>query len=98
MLHRRIITPPDRTATVLQELAKDPSVTHITARPVSRSASLGNDMEDRPMEVLVMGSAQSPHPPVVRLSDRAQAELNRPGFSGGWVLWLRLGSVAARQG
>ena len=27
------------------------------------------------MEVPFMGSAQSPHPPVVRLSDRAQAEL-----------------------
>jgi hypothetical protein len=75
MLHLRIITPPDRTATVLQELAKDPAVTHITARPVSGSASLGNDMEDVAVEVLVMGSAQSAHPPVVRLSDRAQAEL-----------------------
>jgi len=31
MLHLRIITPPDLTATVLQELAKDPGVTHITA-------------------------------------------------------------------
>jgi uncharacterized hydrophobic protein (TIGR00271 family) len=30
MLHLRIITPPDRTATVLQELANDPGVTHIT--------------------------------------------------------------------
>ena len=39
MLHLRIITPPDRTATVLQEPAKDPGVTHITARPVSGSAS-----------------------------------------------------------
>jgi uncharacterized hydrophobic protein (TIGR00271 family) len=31
MLHLRIITPPDLTATVLQELADDPGVTHITA-------------------------------------------------------------------
>jgi uncharacterized hydrophobic protein (TIGR00271 family) len=31
MLHLRIISPPDRTATVLQELADDPGVTHITA-------------------------------------------------------------------
>jgi uncharacterized hydrophobic protein (TIGR00271 family) len=31
MLHLRIITPPDLTATVLQELTKDPGVTHITA-------------------------------------------------------------------
>ena len=31
MLHLRIITPPDRTATVLRELAEDPGVTHITA-------------------------------------------------------------------
>ncbi|MGH2816739.1 MAG: DUF389 domain-containing protein, partial [Actinomycetota bacterium] len=33
MLHLRIITPPQLTATVLQELAKDPGVTHITADP-----------------------------------------------------------------
>ena len=31
MLHLRIITPPELTATVLQELANDPGVTHITA-------------------------------------------------------------------
>ena len=31
MLHLRIITPPDLTATVLQELADDPGATHITA-------------------------------------------------------------------
>ena len=31
MLHLRIITPPDLTATVLQELAEDSGVTHITA-------------------------------------------------------------------
>jgi uncharacterized hydrophobic protein (TIGR00271 family) len=31
MLHLRIITPSDLTATVLQELAGDPGVTHITA-------------------------------------------------------------------
>jgi hypothetical protein len=31
MLHLRIITPPDLTATVLQELADDPGVTHIAA-------------------------------------------------------------------
>jgi uncharacterized hydrophobic protein (TIGR00271 family) len=31
MLHLRIITPPQLTATVLQELAADPGVTHITA-------------------------------------------------------------------
>jgi uncharacterized hydrophobic protein (TIGR00271 family) len=31
MLNLRIITPPDLTATVLQELADDPGVTHITA-------------------------------------------------------------------
>lgn len=31
MLHLRIITPPDLTATVLRELADDPGVTHITA-------------------------------------------------------------------
>jgi uncharacterized hydrophobic protein (TIGR00271 family) len=31
MLHLRIITPPSLTATVLQELADDPGVTHITA-------------------------------------------------------------------
>jgi len=30
MLHLRIITPPDLTPTVLQELAADPGVTHIT--------------------------------------------------------------------
>jgi uncharacterized hydrophobic protein (TIGR00271 family) len=31
MLHLRIITPPDLTATVLQQLADDPGVAHITA-------------------------------------------------------------------
>jgi hypothetical protein len=31
MLHLRIITPPDLTAAVLEELADDPGVTHITA-------------------------------------------------------------------
>jgi uncharacterized hydrophobic protein (TIGR00271 family) len=31
MLHLRIITPPDLTAAVLQELTDDPGVTHITA-------------------------------------------------------------------
>jgi uncharacterized hydrophobic protein (TIGR00271 family) len=31
MLHLRIITPPDLTPTVLQELADDPGVTHVTA-------------------------------------------------------------------
>jgi hypothetical protein len=36
---------------------------------------LGNDGEDVAVEVLVMGSAQSAHPPVVRVSGRAQAEL-----------------------
>ena len=30
MLHLRIITPPELTARVLQELAEDPGVTHIT--------------------------------------------------------------------
>ena len=31
MLHLRIITPPDLTATVLQALADDPGVTHVAA-------------------------------------------------------------------
>jgi uncharacterized hydrophobic protein (TIGR00271 family) len=31
MLHLRIITPPDLTAAVLQQLADDPGVTHLTA-------------------------------------------------------------------
>ena len=33
MLHLRIITPPELTARVLQELADDPGVTHITTDP-----------------------------------------------------------------
>ena len=33
MLHLRIITPPELMATVLQELADDPGVTHITTDP-----------------------------------------------------------------
>jgi uncharacterized hydrophobic protein (TIGR00271 family) len=33
MLHLRIITPPELTATVLHELADDPGVTHITTDP-----------------------------------------------------------------
>jgi hypothetical protein len=36
---------------------------------------LGNDVEDVVVEVLFMGSAQTARPPVVRFSDRAQAEL-----------------------
>ena len=36
MLHLRIITPPELTATVLQELVGDPGVTHIT---VNRGAA-----------------------------------------------------------
>jgi hypothetical protein len=39
---------------------------------------LGNEVEEFPVEVLCMGSAQRTRPPVVRVSDRAQAEL-RPG-------------------
>jgi hypothetical protein len=35
---------------------------------------LGNHVEDVVVEVLFMGSAQSARPPVVRFSDRAQAE------------------------
>jgi uncharacterized hydrophobic protein (TIGR00271 family) len=31
MVHLRIVTPPDLTATVLRELAQDPGVTHVTA-------------------------------------------------------------------
>jgi hypothetical protein len=36
---------------------------------------LGNEVEDVAVEVLVMGNAQSAHPPVVRVSGRSQAEL-----------------------
>jgi len=36
---------------------------------------LGKDVEDVAVEVLFMGTAQSARPPVVRFSDRAQAEL-----------------------
>jgi hypothetical protein len=36
---------------------------------------LGSDLEDFPVEVLCMGTAQSAYPPVVRVSGRAQAEL-----------------------
>jgi hypothetical protein len=36
---------------------------------------VGNDMEAFPMEMLCMGTTQSAHPPVVRISGRAQAEL-----------------------
>jgi hypothetical protein len=39
---------------------------------------LGSDAEDSEREVCFMGSAHSAHPPVVRVSGRAQAEL-RPG-------------------
>jgi len=48
------------------------------------------------MEVLFMGSAESPHPPVVRLSGRAQAELR-----AGEVLvfdWTHLGFCCAVAG
>jgi hypothetical protein len=36
---------------------------------------LGNDVEDSAKEVCFMGRAPSAHPPVVRVSDRAEAEL-----------------------
>jgi hypothetical protein len=36
---------------------------------------MGNEVADSPVEVLCVGTAQSTHPPVVRLSRRAQAEL-----------------------
>jgi hypothetical protein len=39
---------------------------------------LGNEVEDFPVEVLFVGTAQSTHPPVVRVSGQARAEL-RPG-------------------
>jgi hypothetical protein len=39
---------------------------------------LGNDVEGSAEEVRFMGRSQSAHPPVVQVSDRAQAEL-RPG-------------------
>jgi hypothetical protein len=45
------------------------------AGPVSKSASLGSEVEDLPVEVLCMSSVQSAHPPTVRVSNRAQAEL-----------------------
>jgi hypothetical protein len=47
----------------------------VGAGPISRSACWGNDVEDFPVEVLFMGRPQSAHPPVVRVSGRAQAEL-----------------------
>ena len=50
MLHLRIITPPDLTATVLQELAEDPGVTHITrteapppSLPVTSSRAMSSE-------------------------------------------------------
>jgi hypothetical protein len=45
------------------------------AGPVSRVRLQGNDVEDLPVEVPFMGSTQSAHPPIVRVSGRAQAEL-----------------------
>ena len=42
MLHLRIITPPDLTATVLQELAGDPGVTHITTDPAAATQPPGD--------------------------------------------------------
>jgi hypothetical protein len=40
-----------------------------------RVGIMGNDVDDVTAEVLFMGSALSAHPPVVRVSGRAQAEL-----------------------
>ena len=42
MLHLRIITPPELTATVLQELAGDPGVTHITTDPAAATEPPGD--------------------------------------------------------
>ena len=46
--------------------------------PISRSASWATTWKTSPVEMLFVGSAQSAHPPVVRVSSRAQAEL-QPG-------------------
>src|SRR5215203_2077342 len=57
---------------------------------------LGNDIEDPVKEVCFMGSAQSAHPPVVRVSGRAQAELR-----GGEALvfdWTSLAFCCAAAG
>jgi uncharacterized hydrophobic protein (TIGR00271 family) len=45
MLHLRIVTPPDLTATVLQELADDPGVTHITAERAAATEPPGDLVE-----------------------------------------------------
>src|ERR1043165_4084161 len=42
MLHLRIITPPQLTATVLQELTEDPGVTHITTDRGAAAEPLGD--------------------------------------------------------
>jgi hypothetical protein len=57
---------------------------------------VGNEMEAFPMEVLCMGIAQSAHPPVVRITGHAQAELR-----AGEALvfdWTRLGFCCAVAG
>ena len=42
MLHLRIITPPELTATVLSDLARDPGVTHITTDPAAATQPPGD--------------------------------------------------------
>jgi len=42
VLHLRIITPPELTATVLSDLARDPGVTHITTDPAAATQPPGD--------------------------------------------------------
>src|SRR5829696_9439170 len=70
---------------------------HLLDRPEQKMVGiLGNDIEDPVKEVCFMGSAQSAHPPVVRVSGRAQAELR-----GGEALvfdWTSLAFCCAAAG
>ena len=66
---RRRLTPAARTSPVpIGSCLK-------TAWPDWQVGSLGNDVEESAKDVRFMGSAQSAHPPVVRVSARTQAEL-----------------------
>jgi uncharacterized hydrophobic protein (TIGR00271 family) len=107
MLHLRIITPPDLTATVLQELADDAGVTHITAERGAATEPPGDLVSCEVVRASVnpllrrlraAGVAErggitltEPEAVISAAADRAQAEILTPEIDT--VVWEE---VAAR--
>jgi uncharacterized hydrophobic protein (TIGR00271 family) len=107
MLHLRIITPPDLTATVLQELADNPGVTHITVERGAATEPPGDLVSCEVVRASVnpllrrlrsAGVAErggitmtEPEAVISSAADRAQAEILTPEIDT--VVWEE---VAAR--